>query len=385
MSFYRRPYIFELEAKRDVEGLLGSLDYVDWVDTIRVVDALKRFGKMGNARAVDALIVIMKSKIGRESGYSREARWEAAEALGNIGKLSVEPLIQALKDENEVIRKTAARTLGKIGDKAAVPALTIALGDSSPDVRKDSAKALANMGVDEQVIRGAKRLRRVRCVRCGELETKSKATHIAGHGLICEKCDKELTQEILKDMGRLKMKRFCTKRNEQIEIKEIKGNLTCLPYGAEVECTEAGCKYSLAATLRVAVFGSAGLGVVDYTTELEKFPSKEPAKAIGPSKICDVCSKSVYHHDAYLFDTDTILASDVYIDFVIRGWVEKGLLPSSTISGGISDLTRTTARHDIKRQGGGTPWLVCKSCLPMFSVSEQDKAEAKKRADKFWK
>lgn len=181
------------------------------------------------------------------------------------------------------------------------------------------------------------------------------------------------------------MKRFCTKRNEPIELKKIKGNLTCIPYGAEVECTEARCKYSLAATMRAAVFGSAGPGFPDYTTGLKKAPAKESAKAKGPSKICDVCIKPVYRQDAYLFDTDTILASDKYIDFIIRGWVKKGLLPSSAISGGISNQMRSAAREDVKRQGGGSPWLVCKSCLPMFSVNEQGKAKAKKRADQFWK
>lgn len=182
-------------------------------------------------------------------------------------------------------------------------------------------------------------------------------------------------------------KRFCTKWNEPIELKEISGSLTCITHGEEVKCTEAQCKYSFAATMRAALFGSAGpgFGFPDYTTELKKAPAKEVAKAKGPSKICDVCTKPVYRHDAFLFHTDTILASDRYIDFVIRGWVKKGLLPSSAISGGISNEMRVRARHDVKRQGSGTPWLACKSCLSMFSVKEQDKAEAKKRAGQFWK
>lgn len=42
---------------------------------------------------------------------------------------------------------------------------------------------------------------KVRCVRCGSLETKVKATHLI-QGWICERCDRELTQEIIKDMRR---------------------------------------------------------------------------------------------------------------------------------------------------------------------------------------
>ena len=45
------------------------------------------------------------------------------------------------------------------------------------------------------------KLEKVRCVRCGALETKSKATHLA-QGWVCEKCDRGLTQDIMRDMMR---------------------------------------------------------------------------------------------------------------------------------------------------------------------------------------
>jgi hypothetical protein len=180
------------------------------------------------------------------------------------------------------------------------------------------------------------------------------------------------------------LKRFCTKRNETVEIKKIGDDLTCVSHGEEVECTEAKCKYSLLATMSATLFGSAGPGFPDYTTELKEAPAEKDTKAKGPSKICDVCSKPVYRQDAYLFDTDTILASDKYVDFLINKWVEKGLLPSSAISGGINSQMRALAREDVRRQGGGTPWLVCKSCLSMFSVKEKKLEKAKKGADEFW-
>jgi hypothetical protein len=187
------------------------------------------------------------------------------------------------------------------------------------------------------------------------------------------------------------LKRFCTKWNETIELKDISGRLTCMTHGQEDKCTEARCKYavvwSATFTLRDKLFGDANrvYSFSDYTRELKEAPAKEVAKTKGPSKICDVCSKPVYRQDAYIFDTGTILASDKYIDFVIRGWVKKGLLPSPTISGGINSQMRAAAREDVRRQGGGTPWLVCKSCLSMFSVKEKDLEKAKKRADRFWK
>jgi HEAT repeat protein len=48
-------------------------------------------------------------------------------------------------DENDV-RTAAAYALGEIGDRRAVPALTAALNDQKPDVRFNSAIALARFG-----------------------------------------------------------------------------------------------------------------------------------------------------------------------------------------------------------------------------------------------
>jgi len=181
------------------------------------------------------------------------------------------------------------------------------------------------------------------------------------------------------------LKRFCIRRNETIKLKPLGSSLICLPYGGEAECAEARCKYSVRATMSAPLFSPVGPEFPDYTTELKEAPANKVTKAKGPSKICDICSKPVYRQDAYLFDTGTILASDEYIDFIIRGWVKKGLFPSSAISGGINSQIRALTREDVRRQAGGTPWLVCKSCLSMFSVKEKDLEKAKNRADQFWK
>ena len=68
----------------------------------------------------------------------------------------------------------AAEALGKIGDKAAAPALTIALTDSEPDVCKASAKALAKIGVDEKAtpIRQGSQRQRENTERCLTILTR---------------------------------------------------------------------------------------------------------------------------------------------------------------------------------------------------------------------
>ena len=70
----------------------------------------------------------------------------AAKVLGKIGERAVEPLIKALEDEGEYVRRYAARALGEIGDARAVEPLNEALGDEDEYVRQYSAEALDKIG-----------------------------------------------------------------------------------------------------------------------------------------------------------------------------------------------------------------------------------------------
>lgn len=74
-------------------------------------------------------------------------RDRAAEALGWMSCLeesleAVDPLMQALKDENRDVRRRAAWALGMIGDIRAVDPLTQALKDKDSLVRQTAKKAL---------------------------------------------------------------------------------------------------------------------------------------------------------------------------------------------------------------------------------------------------
>jgi HEAT repeat protein len=70
-------------------------------------------------------------------------RYSAAKALGLMDSISVEPLIEALKDED--VRGYAAYALGWIGDKRAVEPLIEALNDDDGNVRRYAAKALGRI------------------------------------------------------------------------------------------------------------------------------------------------------------------------------------------------------------------------------------------------
>jgi len=56
----------------------------------------------------------------------------------------VPALIEALKDDDYIVRQYAVEALGRIGPKAAsaVPGIRAALNDEYPDVREAAAKAL---------------------------------------------------------------------------------------------------------------------------------------------------------------------------------------------------------------------------------------------------
>jgi len=171
-----------LEETRDVDGLVRLLKDQDYLNRKEAVRALM---KVGDERAVDALIDALKYKswhsdyiiLSDVRGYSAEAlgkirderaieyliesiqedtneevRLKATWALGEIGSLeATDALIMALGDENGSVRKTAAQALGMIGDLRAVPYLIEAIEDGDWQVRKFAAVALGKMN-DERTI-----------------------------------------------------------------------------------------------------------------------------------------------------------------------------------------------------------------------------------------
>ena len=70
------------------------------------------------------------------------------EAMNDESETAVLALIEALKDNDKVIRRRACITLGDMGfnAKAAVPALIEALKDQDEKLRKLAASALESIG-----------------------------------------------------------------------------------------------------------------------------------------------------------------------------------------------------------------------------------------------
>jgi hypothetical protein len=73
-------------------------------------------------------------------------RYKASAELVKLGDAAVEPLCQALQEQNAYTRRFAAEALGKIGDPRAVVPLIIALQESEVYVQRYVAEALALLG-----------------------------------------------------------------------------------------------------------------------------------------------------------------------------------------------------------------------------------------------
>ena len=116
--------------------LRRALQGETWAVRRAAAEALE---KIGDPQAIPALIEALKDE-------DRDVRRTAAWALGQIGPPAVPALIQALRDEKWEVRQAAAEALEKIGDPQATPALIQALRDEDVGVRRVAAKALGQIG-----------------------------------------------------------------------------------------------------------------------------------------------------------------------------------------------------------------------------------------------
>lgn len=107
---------------------------------VRLV-AARNLGKIGNKRAIEALI----GSLHREP--DSEVRATVAEALGYMGsRQAIEPLALALRDRDEGVKIAAARSLGYMGDNRALEPLILALNDLDDRVRYAALEALKDPG-----------------------------------------------------------------------------------------------------------------------------------------------------------------------------------------------------------------------------------------------
>ncbi len=142
---------------RAVGSLIQALEDDTWVVRETAIEALSRIGKPAVAPLVEALehedvgVRTETARALRELDWrpkdpSQKAAYLIArkdwDELVGLGRPAAGPLIKALKDRDPRVRKKAARTLGEIGDVAAVESLTESLQDTEAVVREAAQEAL---------------------------------------------------------------------------------------------------------------------------------------------------------------------------------------------------------------------------------------------------
>lgn len=116
----------ETRSRRAVVALISVLDR-DKLDSVRGA-AVVALGQIGDESAVVPLSQVLTQRVPASGLFNRIRRRK--------------------KEENEFIRRAAARSLGQIGSRAGVPALIESLANerAGDDVRREAARALGIIG-----------------------------------------------------------------------------------------------------------------------------------------------------------------------------------------------------------------------------------------------
>ena len=129
----KNPTVENLKTDRDVEGLIRLLEYED--HSIRE-QAIVALGEIGDVSCSEPLSQKMKDDY-------LDIRIAACAAFVKMGSKAVTPLIEALKDQNWIVREGAVQALEKIRDPRAVQPLIEAFKDTN---RKRVTDALRSVG-----------------------------------------------------------------------------------------------------------------------------------------------------------------------------------------------------------------------------------------------
>jgi HEAT repeats len=131
-------------------GLCGKRAVPELLQVARAgvyeISAEKALGEVGKP-AVDPLLAALKDK-------SEDVRKSSAVALGYIGdSRAMGPLVNRLRDTEEsvLVRFVASRALGKLGKPAVKPLLKLLKNSKEPYVRSQATQALGLTGAPEAV------------------------------------------------------------------------------------------------------------------------------------------------------------------------------------------------------------------------------------------
>ena len=129
---------------REIKSEMGSILVIRALEDESSRIRLAATRALGRVRGIPALV-----QLGDEQEWVRR---DAAKALrGETFDQAVEPILAALRDDDSVVRREIARLLGQVKDVRAVEPLIAVLKDSDPGVRCAAAEALGQLG-DERAV-----------------------------------------------------------------------------------------------------------------------------------------------------------------------------------------------------------------------------------------
>lgn len=149
-----KPDIKKMEREKDIKGLIKLLKFTN-DESVRK-EAAFAIGKISDSNTMEYPNVkeedggveelTIEQLIDSLKDDDWNVRKDSAKALAEIGKPAVEMLIKALNNQNWHIRWQAAETLGEIGDSIAVEPLIMTLTDENNGVRSNAMIALVKIG-----------------------------------------------------------------------------------------------------------------------------------------------------------------------------------------------------------------------------------------------
>ncbi len=138
LSSLFKPNIKQLEAARDIQGLLKAAQHKD--ETVRI-EAINALGDLGDPQALPNLRAAVDD-------IHESIPLAAVRAIGKISPPhGLEALVGLLKSHRSIeIRRISAEALGKAGSASVIPSLVEALSDPDQGVKAQSALALRQLG-----------------------------------------------------------------------------------------------------------------------------------------------------------------------------------------------------------------------------------------------
>lgn len=145
-----------------VEAAADALEGLRWRPPERNASGAAYWASQGDSeKCVEIGAVGVPSLIVALGGLHQTTRLTAAKALVRMGAPVVDPLVEALADGSRQVRSNAARVLGDIGDVRAVGPLVAGLSDPNEGVRIAARDALVEFGAPAvqpliEVLRGSR-------------------------------------------------------------------------------------------------------------------------------------------------------------------------------------------------------------------------------------